>query len=99
MSEWTSQAADTIEKTVVAIRDRTVEPATKAANYVVYGVFAGCCVLCAILLLTIVTFRVLTYAMPVWAAWMLLGGIFVIGGLFCWTRRTAGASGPGGPSV
>jgi len=99
MSEWTSQAADTIEKTVVAIRDRTVEPATKAANYVVYGVFAGCCVLCAILLLTIVTFRVLTYAMPVWAAWMLLGGIFVIGGLFCWTRRTAGVSGPGGPSV
>ena len=99
MSEWTTQAADTIEKTVVAIRDRTVEPATKAANYVVYGVFAGCCVLCAILLLTIVTFRVLTYAMPVWAAWMLLGGIFVIGGLFCWTRRTAGASGTGGPSV
>ena len=99
MSEWTSQAADTIEKTVVAIRDRTVEPATKAANYVVYGVFAGCCVLCAILLLTIVTFRVLTYAMPVWAAWMLLGGIFVIAGLFCWTRRTAGVSGPGGPSV
>jgi hypothetical protein len=38
-------------------------------------------------------FRALTYAMPVWAAWMLLGGIFVLGGLFCWTRRT------GGPSV
>jgi hypothetical protein len=93
MSEWTSQAADTIEKTVVAVRDRTVEPATRAANYMVYGVFAVCCVLTALLLLTIVLFRVLTYAMPVWAAWMLLGGIFVLGGLFCWTRRS------GGPSV
>jgi hypothetical protein len=97
MSEWTSQAADTIEKTVVAIRDRTVEPATKAANFVVYGVFAACCALTALLLLTIVTFRALTYAMPVWAAWMLLGGIFVVGGLFCWTRRSAAPS--GGPSV
>ena len=93
MSEWTTQAADTIEKTVVAIRDRTVEPATRAANYVIYGVFAACCVLTALLLLTIVMFRALTYAMPVWAAWMLLGGIFVVAGLFCWTRRA------GGPSV
>ena len=93
MSEWTTQAADTIEKTVVAIRDRTVEPATRAANYVIYGVFAACCVLTAVLLLTIVLFRVLTYAMPVWAAWMLLGGIFVLAGVFLWTRRA------GGPSV
>ena len=92
MSEWTSQAADTIEKTVVAIRDRTVEPATRGANYVIYGVFAACCVLTALLLLTIVLFRVLTYAMPVWAAWMLLGGIFVVGGLFLWTRRSGGSS-------
>jgi len=97
MSEWTSQAADAIEKTVVAIRDRTVEPATRAANAVVYGVFAACCAIVALLLFSIVLFRVLTYAMPVWAAWMVLGGIFVVGGLFCWTRRTAGPA--GGPSV
>ncbi len=92
MSEWTSQAADTIEKTVVAVRDRTVEPATRAANYMVYGVFAACCLLTAFLLGSIVLFRVLTYAMPVWAAWMVLGGIFVGGGMFCWTRRSGGSS-------
>ena len=91
MSEWTTQAADTIEKTVVAIRDRTVEPATRATNAVVYGVFAACCAVTALLLLTIVAFRALTYVMPVWAAWMLLGGIFSIGGLFCWTRRSGGS--------
>ena len=92
MSEWTSQAADAIEKTVVAVRDRTVEPAQQAARYVVYGVFAACCVLTAVLLLVIVGFRVLTYAMPVWAAWMVLGGILVVGGAFLWTRRTAGGA-------
>jgi hypothetical protein len=92
MSEWTSQAADTIEKTVVAIRDRTVKPAQQAARAVVYGVFAACCALTALLLVTIVAFRVLTYAVPVWAAWMLIGGIFIGGGVFSWTRRAGGAN-------
>lgn len=92
MSEWTTQAADTIEKTVVAIRDRTVEPATRAANMVIYGVFAACCAVTALFMLSIVTFRALTYAMPVWAAWMVEGGIFIAGGVFLWTRRTGGSS-------
>lgn len=92
MSEWTSQAADAIEKTVVAIRDRTVEPANRAARAVIFGVFAACCVVTALMFLTIVLFRVLTYAVPVWAAWMIIGAIFIGGGAFLWTRRIPGAS-------
>ena len=88
MSEWTSQAADAIEKTVVAIRDRTVEPANRAARAVVFGVFAAFFVVTALMFLTIVLFRVLTYAVPVWAAWMIIGGIFILAGTFCWTRRS-----------
>lgn len=90
MSTWTSQAADAIEKTVSTVRDRTVEPANKAAKALVYGVFAVCCVITALLLLTIVTFRALNYAIPVWASWMVLGGIFIIVGLFLWSRRPGG---------
>lgn len=92
MSDWTSQAADAIEKTVVAIRDRTVEPANRAARAVIFGVFAACCVATALFFVTIVLFRVLTYVVPVWAAWMIIGGIFIIGGTFLWTRRIPGAS-------
>jgi hypothetical protein len=92
MSEWTSQAADAIEKTIVAIRDRTVEPANRAARAVIYGVFAACCAATALLLLTIVLFRLLTYVVPVWTAWMIIGGIFIAGGAFLWTRRIPGAS-------
>ena len=69
MSDWTSQAADAIEKTVVAIRDRTVEPANRAARAVIFGVFAACCVATALFFVSIVLFRVLTYLVPVWAAW------------------------------
>jgi len=92
MSEWTVQAADTIEKTIVAVRDRTVTPAQRAAKAVVYGVMAAFCILTAVLLLAVAAFRVLTLAVPVWASWMILGGILIAGGLFSWTRRTGGTS-------
>ena len=92
MSEWTTQAADAIEKTVVAVRDRTVEPAQKAARAVVYGVFAACCVVTAVLFVLIVLFRVLTFVVPVWAAWMIVGGILVAGGAFSWARSIGGTS-------
>jgi hypothetical protein len=88
MSNWTIQAADAIDKTVSAVRDRTVEPAQRAAKAIVFGVLAACCVMTALLLLAIVTFRVLSLAIPVWASWMVLGGIFIAGGLFLWSRRT-----------
>ena len=71
------------------MRDRTVAPAQKAARAIVYGVLAGCCVLVAVLLLAIVGFRVITLAVPVWATWMVLGGIFIAAGLLCWSRRTS----------
>lgn len=91
MSNWTNQAADAIEKTVATVRDRTVEPAQRAAKVVVFGTLAVCCVVTAILLLAIGGFKVLNYVMPTWAAWMVLGGIFIAGGLLCWTRRTGGS--------
>ena len=91
MSNWTNQAADAIEKTVATVRDRTVEPAQRAAKVVVFGTLAVCCIITALLLLAIAGFKVLNYVMPIWAAWMALGGIFIVGGLLCWTRRTGGS--------
>jgi hypothetical protein len=93
LSEWTTQAADTIEKTVVAVRDRTVVPAQKAAKAAIYGVVAACCVATALLLLAVGAFKALNIALPVWLSWMVLGGILIGGGVFCWTRRTGGARG------
>ena len=88
MSHWTVQAADAIEKTVATVRDRTVAPAERAAKAVIFGVLAACCVITALLLLSIVGFRSLSLVIPVWATWMVFGGIFMAGGLFCWSRRT-----------
>ena len=94
MTHWTVQAADAIEKTVATVRDRTVAPAERATKFVVFGVLAACCVATALFLFAIVTFRLLTLVFPVWASWMIVGGIFIAGGLFCWSRRTGGTLGP-----
>lgn len=88
MSDWTTQAADAVEKAVVLVRDKTVVPAERGARVAVFGFLTAFFVLTAFALVAILLFRVLTIFVPVWAAWLILGGIFLIAGGFCWTLRT-----------
>ena len=89
MSDWTTEATDVIERTVATVRDRTVEPARAITRVVVYGLLAALIALPAVVMLTVGAFRALVlleqgYA---WAAWLTLGGIFLLAGAFSWTRR------------
>ena len=88
MSDWTQQAADAVEKAVVLVRDKTVLPAQQGTKVVVYGFLTAFFALTAFMLVTILLFRVLVIVVPVWAAWLIVGGIFLLGGAFCWSRRT-----------
>jgi hypothetical protein len=89
MSDWTTDAADAIERTVATVRDRTVEPAEAVSRAVVYGLLAVLILLPALVLGAIGTFRglVLVEQGYTWAAWCSLGGIFIAGGAFCWIKR------------
>ena len=89
MPDWTTEATDLIEHTVAVARDRTVVPARIATRAVVYGLLAALIALPAIVMLTVGAFRalVLLYQGRVWAAYITLGGIFILGGLFCWSKR------------
>ncbi len=89
MSDWTTEATDLIERTVAMVRDRTVEPAQATTRGIVYGLLAALVAIPAVILLLIGAFRglVLIEQGYVWAAWLTLGGIFVIAGAFCWTKR------------
>jgi hypothetical protein len=93
MADWTTQAADAIENAVTTVRDRTVVPARKATKAVVYGLLVAFFVLTASVMLVIALFRILVVVTgEVWAAYFILGGIFVIGGTFCWAKRAPRAS-------
>ncbi len=91
MSDWTTDAADAIDRTVALIRERTVEPAQAITRAVVYGLLAALVAIPALVLAVIMLFRLLVIAWQgyAWAAWVTLGGIFVLAGLFVWSKRNS----------
>ena len=89
MADWTTDAVDALEQAVGLVRDKTVVPAQKASRAVVSGLLVGFFVLVAVVLLAIALFRVLVVLVgDVWLAYLILGGIFVIAGTFCWAIRS-----------
>ena len=91
MSDWTTDATDAIERAVTTVRDRTVVPAKTISRGVVFGLLAGLLVAPALIFAVIGAFRGLVeiYQGEVWAAWLTLGAISVVAGMFCWAKRTA----------
>jgi hypothetical protein len=88
VADWTTDAVDALEQAVTAIREKTVEPAQRGARAVVYGLLVGFFVIVALFLVAIALFRLLVVITgEVWASYLILGGIFVAGGAFCWSLR------------
>jgi hypothetical protein len=89
MSDWTTDAADAIERAVVTVRDKTVTPARTITRGIVFGVLAALFVLPALVILVAGSFRGLVklYQGEVWAAWLTLGAICVLAGMFLWSKR------------
>jgi hypothetical protein len=89
MADWTTQAADAIEAAVSAVRRRAVVPAERATRAVVYGLLVTFFVLTALVLVSVGAFRGLVLlAGDVWLAYLIAGGMLVLGGAFCWSRRS-----------
>jgi hypothetical protein len=89
MSDWTTDAANAIENAVTNIRDRTVVPAKSLSKGVVYGLLAVLIGVPAVILVVIMLFRlfVIMFQGYVWAAWFLMGAIFIALGGFAWAKR------------
>lgn len=97
MSDWTSEAADLIERTVANVRDRTVEPVRKITRGVVFGTLAICFAAPALVLFGVLSFRLLVVLWNLlpgaddnaWMAWYTLGVVAVGGGMIVFARRNA----------
>ena len=94
-NDWATQAADHIERVIDTIRDKAVVPLTTIARGIVYGTLAiilavSATVLSAILLIRILDIYLHNFDwMPngVWIVDLIVGGIFVAGGLLAWSFR------------
>jgi hypothetical protein len=89
MADWTDQVADVIDNAVGTVRDKTVVPARKLVRAITGGLLAGILGGAAAIFAALAGFRglVLLVQDEVWAAHLILGGIFTLAGLFCLSRR------------
>lgn len=89
--DWTVQVADTIESVIGSVRDKTTVPVETIARALVYGILIATAGITALVLLTVVLVRALSYVMPVWGADAALGGLFTLAGMFLWRKRRPAA--------
>ena len=95
--DWPAQAADTIERVVGSVRDKTTGPAITAARWVVYGTFALLVGLAVLVLLAIAAVRLIDVYLPdawvgedhTWVAHLIVGLLFSVVGMAMWSKRRA----------
>lgn len=94
-SDWPAQAADTIERAVQSVRDKTTGPAINVARWLVAGLFVLVAGTAVAILLAIILVRVLDAYLPssvfgddhVWAAHLFVGLPLFVGGLVLLAKR------------
>lgn len=94
--DWTVTTADTVERVVGSIRDKTTVPLTTVARALVYGPIVAVMGVAVLVLLSIVAVRLGANYLPVGsharAAWVTEGAIGVLFVLFgAWFLRKANA--------
>ena len=95
--DWADQAADTVESLVLTVKEKTTVPATTIARGLVYGLVIAALGTAVLVMLSIAAIRFLTVYLPVgrvhgqhrvWVAELIVGIVFTLAGLFCWSKRT-----------
>ena len=89
--DWAADTADRIDHVVAVIRSKTSDRLVGVARLVVYGLLAAVMGIMALILLLVAAIRFLDAYIPrgVWIPYVALGAIFVVAGLFLWSKRTA----------
>jgi hypothetical protein len=92
---WATDLADTIERVVGTVRQRTTKPLVTASRGVVFGLLAGILGITAVVLLVIVLTRATQALLDIWfrhemsvyLSYFIIGGIICLGGLFVLSKR------------
>ncbi len=92
---WAADLADTIERVVGTVRERTTKPLVTASRGVVFGLLAGILGITAVVLLIIILTRVTQALLDIWfrhemsvyLSYFIIGGIICLGGLFVLSKR------------
>jgi hypothetical protein len=92
--DWAAQAADTIDRVVTGLGDKTAKPLTTVAAGIVYGLVIAVVGVALLILVAVAAVRALDSYLPihpharaVWIGDGIVGGIFTLAGLLVWRTR------------
>jgi hypothetical protein len=96
---WADEMADTVVRTVDAVREKTTVPVIYAARGVVFGILAAFLGLVALVLFLIMAMRGIQALLDLWVSqeravylsYFIVGGLISIGGLILFRKRHAAA--------
>ncbi len=89
--DWTVQAADTIERAVGKVRDKTSVPLVTVARALVFGLLAAVMGVVAAVMVAVMLVRIIdvvTGDENVWIAHLAVGGLFAVVGAFLLRKAT-----------
>jgi hypothetical protein len=92
---WATDLADTVERVVGTVREKTTDNVVKAARIIVFGLLGAFLGFTALILLVIITTRALqalldfavTPARAVYISYFIVGGICCLLGVFLMKKR------------
>jgi len=92
---WAADLADTVERVVGSVRDKTTKPLVTAARAVVFGLLAAILGIAALILALAVATRGLQALLDiplrrsasVYISYLIVGGIFSLAGVFVLSKR------------
>lgn len=91
MTDWSVETADTIERVISGIREKSVIPAQKAVRAIVFGVVIAVLAIIAAVALFFGAFRLVDHVLPgkAWATHLVFAAVFFLIGGLLWSRRTS----------
>ena len=88
--DWPAEAAARVEGLVDVLRDKSVRPVARVAQFLIFGFVATFLLLTMLVLVSVALVRLLdvfVFGQRVWASDLLVGGIFALAGAFLIARR------------
>jgi len=87
MDDYASKIADLLEEIALRVRSLTVDRVEKAAKWTAIGIVVAMLALLLLIFVLVGLFRILGTLMPIELAYLIVGGIFLLLGVFLWRTR------------
>lgn len=88
MEDFPAKLASFLESSAAKVRSLTVERAENVIRLTALGLVAGALGFMAVVFVFLTIYGALEIPLGAWGAYGVMGGLFLVGGVFMWVNRT-----------